>query len=85
MGPRLHEIDGKWYIYFAASHTHDLDALGMFQHRMFALECAESDPLTGKWQEKARLKRRLIPLRWMPPPSTIRVNGGTCGRKRSGN
>jgi GH43 family beta-xylosidase len=26
--PELHEIDGKWYIYFAATHTHDLDALG---------------------------------------------------------
>ncbi len=21
--PELHEIDGKWYIYFAAAHTHD--------------------------------------------------------------
>ncbi len=50
--PELHEIDGKWYIYFAATHTHDLDALGMFQHRMFVLECADSDPLTGRWQEK---------------------------------
>ncbi len=51
--PELHEIDGKWYIYFAATHTHNLDALGMFQHRMFVLECADSDPLTGRWQEKA--------------------------------
>lgn len=50
--PELHEIDDKWYIYFAATHTHDLDALGMFQHRMFVLECADSDPLTGRWQEK---------------------------------
>ena len=25
----------------------------MFQHRMFVLECADSDPLTGRWQEKA--------------------------------
>jgi len=57
--PELHEIDGKWYIYFAATHTHDLDALGMFQHRMFALECADSDPLTGKWQEKGQIKTPL--------------------------
>ncbi|WP_163505224.1 family 43 glycosylhydrolase, partial [Escherichia coli] len=35
--PELHYIDGKWYIYFAAAPTHDLDAQGMFQHRMFAL------------------------------------------------
>jgi GH43 family beta-xylosidase len=34
--PELHHIDGKWYIYFAATHTQALDALGMFQHRMFA-------------------------------------------------
>lgn len=53
--PELHEIDGKWYIYFAATHTHDLDALGMFQHRMFVLECADSDPLTGRWQEKGQV------------------------------
>ena len=57
--PELHKINGKWYIYFAASHTHDLDALGMFQHRMFALECADSDPLTGKWQEKGQIKTPL--------------------------
>lgn len=53
--PELHEIDGKWYIYFAATHTHDLDALGMFQHRMFVLECADNDPLTGRWQEKGQV------------------------------
>ena len=49
--PELHEIDGKWYIYFAAAHTQDLDQLGMFQHRMFVLECADSDPLSGQWVE----------------------------------
>ncbi len=54
--PELHEIDGKWYIYFAATHTHDLDALGMFQHRMFVLECDDGDPLTGRWREKGRVK-----------------------------
>lgn len=61
--PELHEIDGKWYIYFAATHTHDLDALGMFQHRMFVLECADSDPLTGRWQEKAVV----TPFRYLRP------------------
>lgn len=38
--PEMHRINGKWYIYFAATHTQALDKLGMFQHRMFALECA---------------------------------------------
>jgi GH43 family beta-xylosidase len=54
--PELHPIDGKWYIYFAAAHTQALDRLGMFQHRMYALECADSDPLTGKWVEKGQIK-----------------------------
>ncbi len=79
--PELHEIDGKWYIYFAATHTHDLDALGMFQHRMFVLECADSDPLTGRWQEKGRWSRLSIPSPSMPPLLPIRGNAGICGRK----
>lgn len=51
--PELHHIDGKWYIYFAATHTQALDALGMFQHRMFAIECADRDPLSGTDRERA--------------------------------
>lgn len=54
--PEMHRINGKWYIYFAATHTQALDKLGMFQHRMFALECADADPLTGKWTEKGQIK-----------------------------
>ncbi|WP_455426951.1 family 43 glycosylhydrolase [Dryocola sp. LX212] len=54
--PELHVIEGKWYIYFAAAHTKAFDSLGMFQHRMFALECADADPLTGKWIEKGQVK-----------------------------
>lgn len=52
--PELHHIDGRWYIYFAATHTRALDQLGMFQHRMFAIECADGDPLTGTWVEKGQ-------------------------------
>lgn len=80
--PELHEIDGKWYIYFAAAHTQDLDQLGMFQHRMFVLECADSDPLSGQWVEKGQVKRPSIPLRWMPPPFNIRAGSGICGRRK---
>jgi len=54
--PELHCIDGTWVIYFAATHTHDLDTLGMFQHRMFALTCDDVDPLTGMWWEKGQVK-----------------------------
>lgn len=54
--PEIHHLAGKWYIYFAATHTQSLDKLGMFQHRMFALECADADPLTGRWTEKGQIK-----------------------------
>jgi len=54
--PELHIIDGKWIIYFAAAHTQAFDALGMFQHRMFVLECADGDPQQGKWVERGQLK-----------------------------
>lgn len=40
----------------AATHTQALDELGMFQHRMFAIECADRDPLTGTWVEKGQIK-----------------------------
>ncbi|VEB93298.1 glycosyl hydrolase [Citrobacter koseri] len=64
--PEIHRIDGKWYIYFAAAHTQALDKLGMFQHRMFVLECTDADPLSGVWEEKGQIKTHLIPSRWMP-------------------
>lgn len=54
--PELHFIDGRWVIYFAAAHTQAFDTLGMFQHRMFVLECADSDPLQGQWVERGQLK-----------------------------
>lgn len=81
--PELHHIDGKWYIYFAAAPTHDLDAQGMFQHRMFALECTDSDPLSGRWQEKGKLSPRSIPSPSMPPLSAIKGNAGIYGRRKT--
>ncbi|EOU9533880.1 family 43 glycosylhydrolase [Cronobacter dublinensis] len=53
--PELHYIQGKWYIYFAAAPTRGLKD-SMFQHRMYVLECADSDPLTGTWVEKGQIK-----------------------------
>ncbi|WP_105735925.1 glycoside hydrolase family 43 protein [Cronobacter dublinensis] len=53
--PELHYIQGKWYIYFAAAPTRGLKD-SMFQHRMYILECADSDPLTGSWVEKGQIK-----------------------------
>ncbi|CAI1000833.1 family 43 glycosylhydrolase [Serratia quinivorans] len=52
--PELHFINGKWYLYFAAAHSPEI-AGGLFQHRMFALECNAANPLTGDWVEKGRI------------------------------
>ncbi|MDX6916628.1 family 43 glycosylhydrolase [Pectobacterium carotovorum] len=52
--PELHVINGKWYVYFAAAPTEAIKD-GLFQHRMFALECADSDPLKGSWIERGRI------------------------------
>ncbi|NWA72059.1 family 43 glycosylhydrolase [Serratia proteamaculans] len=52
--PELHFINSKWYLYFAAAHSPEI-ADGLFQHRMFALECSAANPLTGAWVEKGRI------------------------------
>ncbi|MBS0968908.1 family 43 glycosylhydrolase [Nissabacter archeti] len=52
--PELHRVDGKWIIYFAAAPSKTIVA-GLFQHRMYALECAEDDPLRGRWIERGRI------------------------------
>lgn len=53
--PELHFIDGQWVIWFAAAPTRALDELGMFRHRMFALVCEDTDPMSGKWQGKGQI------------------------------
>ncbi len=55
--PELHFTNGKWYVYFAASHTAELDENGMFQHRMYCLECDIADPMSGEenWIEKGQI------------------------------
>jgi GH43 family beta-xylosidase len=48
--PEIHFIDGKWYIYFAAGRTDDIWAI-----RMYVLENASANPMTGTWVEKGRI------------------------------
>lgn len=48
--PEIHYIDGKWYIYFAASKADNIWAI-----RQYALECADADPMTGIWTEKGKI------------------------------
>lgn len=53
--PEIHYIDGKWYIYFAASRTTETNE-GLFDHRIFVLENESENPLEGEWVEKGQLK-----------------------------
>lgn len=48
--PELHFIDGKWYVYFAAAPAEDV-----WKIRMWVLENASANPLTGTWTEKGRI------------------------------
>lgn len=46
--PEIHYIDGSWYIYFAAAPNREIKN-NAFQHRMYALSCDDSNPITGHW------------------------------------
>lgn len=52
--PEIHFIDGKWYIYFAATHTTETKG-GVFDHRMYVLENESSNPMEGTWNEKGQV------------------------------
>lgn len=52
--PELHQIDDKWYIYFAAGRADDIWAI-----RIYVLECAAADPLAGPWVERGQLRTHL--------------------------
>ncbi|MBB6670525.1 glycoside hydrolase family 43 protein [Cohnella nanjingensis] len=53
--PEIHFIAGKWYIYFASAQT-GANGEGLFDHRMYVLECASADPFAGDWTEKGQIK-----------------------------
>lgn len=55
--PELHFINGKWFIYFAAAETTDFDKNGMFQHRMFCIECDKENPMESEddWIEHGQV------------------------------
>lgn len=49
--PELHYMQGAWYIYYAAGDKDDV-----WNIRPYVLECREEDPLTGKWEEKGKMR-----------------------------
>lgn len=52
--PEIHFVDGKWYIYFAAARE-DADESGCYDHRIYALENEDPDPMEGCFVEKGRI------------------------------
>ncbi len=47
--PEVHFINGKWYAYYAADDGNNVN------HRMYVLENASADPLTGTWESKGKI------------------------------
>lgn len=47
--PEIHRLDGKWYLYFSAHGGDPKD------HRVWVLENASPDPMTGNWEMKGKL------------------------------
>jgi len=49
--PEIHNIDGKWYVYFAAGESKNIWTISVF-----ALENDNPNPLEGTWTEKGQIK-----------------------------
>ncbi|MGC4769062.1 family 43 glycosylhydrolase [Micromonospora sp. DT44] len=48
--PEIHFINNRWYVYFAAGRTDDV-----WRIRMYVLETANANPLTGGWTERGQI------------------------------
>ena len=49
--PEIHYLDGKWYVYFAASEEEDIWKL-----RPYVIECSGQDPLNDEWIELGQMQ-----------------------------
>lgn len=47
--PEIHHINGKWYVYFAASNGNNNN------HRMYVIENAAADPFSGTWRFRGQV------------------------------
>ncbi len=50
--PEIHEINGKWYVYFAASGA----ANNIWDINCYAIACEGKDPYKDKWVEKGKFQ-----------------------------
>ncbi len=53
--PEMHRINGKWYIYFAATILKRLISWECSSTACLPERGADADPLTGKWDGAVRL------------------------------
>lgn len=67
--PEVHHINGRWYVYFAAGRSDDV-----WRIRMYVLENASANPLTGAWTERGRI---VTPLDTFSLDATTFVHNGT--------
>jgi GH43 family beta-xylosidase len=65
--PELHRMDGKWYVYYAASDGNNEN------HKMWILENTSSDPFEGAWIDKGELE--LPDDKWAIDGSPLELNG----------
>lgn len=56
--PEIHYIKDKWYIYFAAASSGQ-PKNNIFQHRMYAIECEDENPMSDNWSEKGEVKTHI--------------------------
>src|SRR5687768_12095640 len=47
--PEIHQLDGKWYMYYTAGSGPDS------MQRTWVLENSNADPLSGNWSDKGRI------------------------------
>ncbi|MGF7215287.1 GH43 family beta-xylosidase [Spirosoma lacussanchae] len=65
--PELFNVNGVWYIYYAADDGNDRN------HRMFVLENTAADPTTGTWTDRGRLN--LPENKWAIDGTLLQRNG----------
>lgn len=53
--PEIHFIQGKWYVYYAASNSANKREKGL-HHRMFVIENESANPFDGEWIERGQIK-----------------------------
>jgi GH43 family beta-xylosidase len=66
--PELHQIDGKWYIYFAAGSAEE-----KWKIRIYALSNASEDPTKGEWKEEGQIVTKVD--KFTLDATTFELNG----------